>query len=257
MHQQRLTLKFTLVTIVLLVGLLGLGLVLSTDFAYRDLAFHQQEEALEKLLAIKSRDLTNELIQRQKELGFVMQSEHRFKKAYAANDIKELHYWLDQEFNRYFSTMGLIKLEKLIIYDNNFNIITKSARGIAMGDGDATPCGSLINYISRLSIIERLKPRSELCLYDGKPLLSTVVSIGSLRSKGFIQIISNPAYILVDIEKELDIQLQITTAENRILHQSSEWPLNTVSTSSYLFSNYAIQTTDGTQVMNIKGCNKY
>lgn len=253
MLPKRLTLQTTLVVTISLIGLLGLGLVFLTDFAYRELTFKQQQEALEKLLSIKSRDLTNELIQRQKELGFVLQSEETFNNAFSNNDISALNYWLDQEFNRYFSTMGLIKLEKLIVYDRNFKLISKSARGIAMGDLDEGPCNTLVQHMSQLSVAERLKPRSELCLYDNKPLLSTIVSIGSLRNKGYIQIVSDPAYILANIEKELDVQLQISTYDRIILHQSSNWPMDTNSNNSFLFSDYIIQTANGSPIMIITG----
>lgn len=253
MLPKRLTLQTTLVVTISLIGLLGLGLVFSTDFAYRELTFKQQQQALEKLLSIKSRDLINELIQRQKELGFVLQSEETFKNAYANNDIAKLNYWLDQEFNRYFSTMGLIKLEKLLVYDRDFKLISKSARGVAMSDLDAGPCNTLLQHIKQLSATERLKPRSELCLYDNKPLLSTIVSIGSLRSKGYIQIVSDPAYILADIEKELDVQLQISTYDRTILHQSSNWPKDTNFNNLFLLSEYVIHTANGSPIMIITG----
>jgi diguanylate cyclase (GGDEF)-like protein/PAS domain S-box-containing protein len=253
MFTKRLTLQITLVATILLIGLIGIILVISTDITYRELAFKQQEKALGKLLSIKSRDLTNELIQRQKELGFTLQSEETFKSAFNNNDTKKLNYWLDQEFSRYFSTMGLIKLEKLIVYDRNLNIISKSARGLAMGNQSTPPCNSLLQYMGPLSAAERLKPRSELCLYNNKPLLSTIVSIGSLRSKGYIQIVSDPAYMLANIAKELDVELQISTYDQRILHQSSGWPLDSNAYKSFLFGEYTIQTANGSPVMLITG----
>ncbi len=250
MLPKRLTLQVTLIATVLLIGLLGLGLVFSTDTAYRKLAFKQQQEALEKLLDIKSRDLINELIQRQKELGFALQYEETFKKSFFNDDARELNFWLDQEFNRYFSTMGLIKLEKLIVYDKNFNLVSKSARGLAMGNRDVVPCHALLQHMKQLSIAERLKPRSELCLFDNKPLLATIISIGSMKSKGFIQVVSDPAYMLANIAKELDVQLQISTYDNIILHQSSDWP-DTDPSKSFLFGEYTIQTTSGSPVILI------
>lgn len=253
MFTKRLTLQITLVATILLIGLMGIGLVFSTDITYRELAFKQQEKALGNLLSIKSRDLINELIQRQKELGFTLQSEETFKNSFFNNDTAKLNYWLDQEFSRYYSTMGLIKLEKLIVYDRNFNLISKSARGLAMGNQSSAPCNNLQQNIGPLSTAERLKPRSELCLYNNKPLLSTIVSIGGLKNKGYIQIVSDPAYILANIAKELDVQLRISTYDQRVLHQSSGWPLDTNSNKSFLFGEYIIQTTNGTPVMLITG----
>ena len=253
MLHKHLTLQATLMITISLIGLLGLGLVLSTDTSYRELTFKQQKDALEKLLSIKARDLTNELIQRQKEMGFALQSEETFKNSILNNDIAELNYWLDQEFNRYYATMGLIQLEKLLVYDKDLNLISKSARGVAMSGLDSDPCKSQLQNMAQLSAAERLKPHSELCLYDNKPLLSTIVSIGSLRSKGYIQIVSNPAYILANIGKELDVQLQISTYSHVILHQSSNWPLKSDSNNSSLYADHVIQTANGAPILIITG----
>ena len=138
------SLRVTLAATIFLIGLLGLMLVVSTEHIYRKFALEHQESAFEALLTIKTDDLIKELIDHQKELGFRLQSEEEFKSAYNSRNTADLIYWLDQEFNRYFVTIGLLKLEKIIVYDGSLTKLASSERGISMNNLDTTPCSALI-----------------------------------------------------------------------------------------------------------------
>ena len=223
MIEKKLTIQSTLALMIFFIGLVGLLLVMTTEHIYRKFALEHQENAFEVLLSIKTTDFINELIKHQKELGFRLQTEAEFKTAYKERNNSDLVFWLDQEFNRYFVTIGLLKLEKIIIYDESLNKLTASERGISMSNTGMVPCHALIKSVQNLAIAKRLKPHSQICLFDGRPLLSTLVSIGSLRPKGYIQIISDPAHMLAKIQHELGTQIQITAPDGMILHQSDEW----------------------------------
>ncbi len=161
-------------------------------------------------------------------------------------------YWLDQEFNRYYVTIGHIKLEKILIYDNNFKLITSSDRGIDINSKDNLPCAQTINYVSSLPNIQRTKPKSELCEYNNQPLLTVVISIGSIRSKGYIQIITSPAHMLTQIETELGLPLKIYSNKNELLHQSVNWPAKS-DTQKHLVSTYLITDTQDNVSIKISG----
>lgn len=246
-------LHLTLAATIIFIGCLALGLVLISDMAYKNLAIKQQKSALQNLLSIKSKDFINELIQHQKELGYVLQSERIFTDSFNNRDQKELRYWLDQEFNRYYATTGLIKLEKLLVYDTDFKLVSLSARGIAMSQHGKPPCASLIRNMSQLPLAEHLRPRSELCLFDNKPLLSTIVSIGSLPPKGYIQIVSDPVYNLTNIEDKLGIELKISTYDNTILHQSRNWPDNSLTEETLLTGTHVVLSNDSSPLLVISG----
>ena len=252
MFTSKPTLQSTLAATIIFIGMVGLMLVISTEYIYRKFALEHQENAFEVLLSIKTTDLINELIDHQKELGFRLQSENEFKTAYANGNTSDLVFWLDQEFNRYFVTIGLLKLEKIIVYDETLTKLTASERGITIGNADVTPCHALIESVKNLSIAKRLKPRSQICLFDGRPLLSTLVSIGSLRPKGYIQILSDPAHMLAKIQYELGTQIQITAPDDMVLHQSEEWLIHTRGGENFLFS-HTLPTSDGSPALKITG----
>lgn len=250
-----LNLHIALAIIIVLVACTGLGLVLLSEAAYQKQAIQQQKNALQNLLSIKSNDLLSELIYHHKELGYVLQTEDSFIKAFTDQDEEQLRYWLDQEFNRYYATTGLIKLEKLLVYDTSFGLISRSARGVAMAKNGTPPCVSLIKNMSQLPLIEHLKPRTELCLYDNKPLLSTIVSIGSLHPRGYIQIASDPAYILANLEDRLGIDIQITAYDGTIFHQSSNWPALTTDR-QILVSSHITPSSNGNPLLVTRAASK-
>ena len=252
MLKNKLTLQSTLAVTIFFIGLVGLMLVMSTEYIYRKFALEHQENAFEVLLSIKTTELVNELIDHQKDLGFKLQLEEEFKSAYKIRNTNDLVFWLDQEFNRYFVTIGLLKLEKIIIYDESLNRLAASERGITMSNTDAAPCNALIQSVKTLALAKRLKPRSQICLFDGRPLLSTLISIGSLRPKGYIQVISDPAHMLAKIQYELGTQIQITAPDGLVLHQSDEWHKYTQGDDNFLFS-HILPTSNGKPALTISG----
>ena len=181
MLNNKLTLESTLAVTIFVIGLVGLMLVISTEHIYRKFALEHQEDALEDLLSLKTTDLVNELIEHQKELGYSLQSAEEFITAYRSRDTSKLVSLLDQEFNRYFVTTGKLRLEKIIIHDESLNSLAVSERGMDLGNTDIVPCNALAESVKTLAITERLKPHSQICLFDGKPLLSTLVPVDSRK----------------------------------------------------------------------------
>jgi diguanylate cyclase (GGDEF)-like protein/PAS domain S-box-containing protein len=252
MNNKRITLQKTLAMTILLIGVIGIALVIATDFTYRKIAYQQQTNSINKLIAVKSSDLIQKLSERSKELGFQLQEEPEFIKSFNERNEKAISYWLDQEFSRYYVTIGLIKLEKIIIYDTDFQMIAHSSRGINIATTNKLPCVSAIQSVERMPDIERIKPLSQHCKYDNTPYLTTVISIGSIKAKGYIQIITDPAHILTKIETELNLPLQIYSNKHQLLHQSSNWP-NTNIEDKHLISHYTLLDEQSQPALYVSG----
>ncbi len=249
--QKPITLQTTIAIALFIIGILGVALVISTDITYRKLAYEQQAESITKLLSYKSSDLLQTLVGRQKELGFRLQGDKQFLDAYQNNDITQLRYWLDQEFNRYFVTIGLIKLEKLIVYNSGFDIVAISERGLEFDAKKNLPCANLLALSKQLKPVERLKPHSTLCLFKQHPLLSTIVSIGNMHSKGFIQIVTDPAHILTQIAGELGVPVKLSTAQGQLIHQSADWPEADLTNTKFILSSYMVKNNNHEDIIKI------
>ena len=224
MDIKHLTLQKTLALAILLTGVIGIALVFFTDYTYRKLSYEQQKKSISQLIAIKSADLISELSEYQKDIGFRLQSEIEFKNALDAQNKEDVIYWLDQEFSRYHVTTGLVKLEKIIVYDTDFQLIATSDRGLDVIN-NKLPCYQVIDQVRALPYIERVKPISQLCEYSDRSLFSSIVSIGSLKPKGYIHVITSPQYVLTNIEATLGIPLRLYDKYHKLLHQSVNWPI--------------------------------
>ena len=254
MLNNKISLESTLAVTIFFIGLVGLILVISTEHIYRNFALEHQRDAIENLLSLKTTDLVNELIEHQKELGFSLQSEDEFITAYRNRNTNELVSLLDQEFNRYSATTGMLRLEKIIIYDESLNRLAVSERGIniSMSNTDVVPCNALIESVKTLVVAERIKPHSQICTYDGKPLLSTLVPVGSLKPEAYIQVISDPAHMLAKIKHEPGTQIQITSADGVVLHQSDDWHTDADGNDDFHFSRI-LPATSGSPALKISG----
>ena len=250
MRTINLTLQNTLAITILLIGVIGIALVFATDYTYRQLAYEQQKESISNLLSIKSKDLITKLTNRQKDLGFRLQSESSFKEALNEKNIKDITYWIDQEFNRYYVTIGLIKLEKIVIYDKSFQSLASSERGIDIINKNQLPCAQSISFVQALPKVQRTKPTTMLCSYNNQTLLSTVISVGSLKPKGYIHIITDPAHSLTQLEHELDVPITIFDQNNNTVHRSVNWPTNNA-VSNFLVSEDAIKDAYGKTVLYV------
>jgi diguanylate cyclase (GGDEF)-like protein/PAS domain S-box-containing protein len=114
------------------------------------------------------------------------------------------------------------------------------------------PCNALAESVKTLAITERLKPHSQICLFDGKPLLSTLVPVDSLKPEAYIQVVSDPAHILAKIQHELGTQVQITSADNTVLYQSDEWHTYAHGNDDFHFSRI-LPASNGNPALRISG----
>ena len=247
MNSKKLTLQKTLAITILLIGVIGIVLVIATDFTYRKIAFEQQTKSVNQLISIKSADLLKKLTEQQKEQGFKLINEPAFKKAFEENETNNLTYLLDQTFNRSYMTVGPLMFEKILIYDDSFQLVASSSRGLNITSNKDLPCTQSIHHIGNP---QTTKYHSQLCEHDGLPLLSTVIAIGNTKNKGFIQLVTNPIHTLTQIETELGIPLKIYSNNNKLLHQSTNWPAET-STQQYLISTYILPDAHNNTSMKI------
>jgi len=238
MSTKYLTLQKTLAITILLIGIIGIILVIATDFTYRKIAYQQQTESVNQLIAVKSADLLKELGEQQEELGLRLLNKAAFKKAFEANDKNKLNYWLNQELKHADLVTSTLKLENIFVYDNNFQLMANSSHGLKITNQENIPCAQIIRHISSLQG-NKFKP--QLCEYNKQPLLSTIIAVDNIKNRGYIQLVANPIQALTQIETDLGIPLKIY-GNNTLLHQSTSWPAEST-TRQLLINTYVISDT--------------
>ena len=252
MLKYKLSLESTLAATIFFIGLVGFLLVISTEHIYRTYALEHQENAFEALVLLKTTDLVNEATAHQEEIGFSLQSEDEFISAYRSRNTNDLTLQLDQVFNRNSVITSPLKLEKIIVYDGTLHKLAVSEHGITISNTDVVPCNTLLESEKTPAIAKLLEPHSQICLFDGKPLLSTLISIGSLKPEGYIQVISDPADMLAKMQHVLGTQIQITSTDGIVLHQSDEWLTDARGNDNYHFSRI-LPASNGSPALKISG----
>lgn len=220
----RFSLRATQGITIIVMGLLAVVLALSTGEVYRHLAVSNQRAALSELVGLKARDLLRELEARSRDVGLQLQHDPAFRSAFDAEDTRLLREELQNQFHQYFVTAGVLKLERLDVWDLNFQLITTEAADGSHATSATRVCPGLIERARKRVAADRLKSISELCLYQGQPYQSVIVPIGGLRPRGFLEVITDPVHSLKPMEAALSMPLQIALANGNPAFQSTGWP---------------------------------
>lgn len=115
-----ISLRSTLGLTVIVMGLLAVALALTTGEVYRDLAVSKQRIALSDLVGLKTRDLLRELEDQSREVGLQLQHDPAFRQAFDTVATVSLQEQLRNQFNQYFVTASVLKLERINARDFDF-----------------------------------------------------------------------------------------------------------------------------------------
>lgn len=224
MRKLQLSMRAGLGLTILVIGLLGMALAVATGEAYQRLALDNQRDSFVELAKLKVHDIITDLSQDSVELGLSIQATAGFRKAFANKDFARISTELDEHFHRAFVTLERVKLIKIYVFDKKLKLITTSTKGDPALPENNTICTELINKIFSRDKISRLKPDSELCRVDMRPVLATIVPIGGLRIKGYLQLIIDPSPNIAKADSGLGTPLQLIGPDKTTHYQSTNWP---------------------------------
>ncbi|WP_455200084.1 putative bifunctional diguanylate cyclase/phosphodiesterase [Kaarinaea lacus] len=242
MPLRRSSIRTSLGFTVLVMGLLGVALAIITGEIYRHLALENQRKAFEELVHIKVDDILKDVVKKTSELGLTVQSNARFRKALAQSDAGEIQNQLNEQFHRFFVTLTIIKLQKLIAFDTHFEVTGYSSEGSDRLGPTSVPCPDLLDHARERKGATRLKIASELCMARGTPVVAVLVPIGGIRLKGYLLIAVDPTLNLSSAEKHLNMPVTIKLDSGQIVYESDNWPARD-SERKFLITNYALNDT--------------
>jgi GGDEF domain-containing protein len=243
----RFSMRTTLSLTIGLMGVLGVVLALATGEIYRHLALANQKEAMTEVLALNVSDRLRDLEAKSRDLGLALQSTQEFRHVVQARDTDALTGLLNSQFHQYFVTAEVIKLQRLLVYDADFNVLGGSTEKPA--DLSDLGCPGLVPRAAARTGNERMHSLWQLCITaDGDPRFAVLVPVGGLRVTGYLQVISDPVYNLMDLESGLGSPLKLTAPGNRSLYRSSAWPPPDAM-GEVLVASYHLTAPNGTDVL--------
>jgi len=223
MSLKRSSIRTSLGITVLVMGLLGLALAIITGEIYRAITLDNQREALEEIIHIKVDEVLKDVVKNTSDLGLSLQTDPKFKQELKNKNRTDIVRYLNEQFHRYFVTMSIIKLEKLIAFDENFNVVGASTEGSSLIGPTSVPCPDLLDRAKQRVGAQRLKVVSELCTTRGKPVVSVLVPVGGLNILGYMLTAVDPTLNLSTTEKTLNMPLSILLSDGQVIYQSKNW----------------------------------
>jgi GGDEF domain-containing protein len=220
----RFSMRFTLGATIILMGMLGLLLALTTGEIYRNQTLESQRTALAELVQISVGEQLHDLEERARDLGLAMQSEPDFRRALASGKRDVLTHQLLNQFHQYFVTANIIKLEKLVVYDAGYRPLSTAKAGGGVADNDAPGCPTLIERARTRTGAERLHSLAALCLNNHQARYAVLVPAGGLKPIGYIEVVTDPVPVLARIESRLGFPVRIRDAQDRRVFSTESWP---------------------------------
>ena len=247
MRLPTVTLRTGLGLTIVLMGLFTIALVSLSEEIYRDHAIENQQAALADLVELKTDDLLQALGSNAGRLGLEIQHDQHFREAFKSKDRDALQELLDNRFHQYFVTAGILKLDQLNTYDQDFNLVTGSTAGQQV-PAAGSDCTDMAAAVQSRSGPERLKPVTRLCKSGDRPYLTVLVPIG-LSPDGYVQVVTDPFHDLRRLEDELGMPLRLSETGGKINYLSENWGSETAE-STALVVDYSLDSVTGQQVLS-------
>lgn len=249
MRLSSVSVRYPAIFFIGLMGVAALGLVIATALAYRHFSWQSHEHAFQRLAEFEVGDVLDALGQNSADLAIRIQHDQSFKQQWQDKNWAGIVAELNDQFNQYYFTAGIIPITKLQVYDLSFNLLAESTGG-SNGLSPGIPvCSQLIDSARQRKGAERLKTMSHLCLMSGKPQYATLAPVGGLLIKGYILVASDPAPVLEHLESGLGMPITITDAGGRQRYVSP--PDRYQKEGFYLPVTYQILTEDKKQAYRV------
>lgn len=249
---RQVPLRLTLITGILVLALGETVLLFVSANTYRDLAYDNQRQALSELIGATVANQLRLLDDQSRDIATALQARQVLRSALAARDVETLTNVLNSQFHQYFVTAGVGRLNKLYILDVDLNIVAVSSEGVELDPPNSHVCPHLIARAVTREGPDKIKPLSELCVYRGKAQNSMLVPIGSFRAKGYVLIVTNPAFSLRTIDAALRIPIRATHYDGTEEFRSEKWP-SEKDLHGYLSAEYTTRDAQGRAAVHVVG----
>jgi diguanylate cyclase (GGDEF)-like protein/PAS domain S-box-containing protein len=223
MRFTRPSLKGSLFSAIGLLAVSSLVVILVSDGIHRKLAYNEHRTAIQAQVDLKIEDIISETARHQKELGFRLQGEKEFKESFGDGDYDRLRDWVLLEYNRYFVTAGVLDLHHVWVWDKRFNPLIRTHDVEKTVRAPSTNCMNWITDARRRTGAEQLKAMSGMCVVNDRLMHYSVVTIGGLIPRGYLQTITNPVLNLQQLSEQLGLPIRVRDSAQAILYESESW----------------------------------
>lgn len=217
------SLRLSITLTIIAMGFISLALAIYTGETYQTITLNNQKNAISKLIQHDTNAALENLDENLTKLGLNLQHEKYFKDIFDNRKKDAILQEINRHFHQYFVTAGIIDLEKIYVYDINFNLISASTEK-PENNFDEIICSELIFRAQPRTGATRLVTLNSLCKIKNRNFYSSLVPIGGLIPKGYLQIVANPVHSLKKIDKRLGSPIKISSPQIPDIYKTKNWP---------------------------------
>ncbi len=209
--------------VVILLSLLSMGLVMVAWNVYSKFMLENQERAVGEQVARESTLLLKNVESIAEYVGMYTQHQPTFRRAFHNRNASALTVALDEQFHQYQVSIGNLKLVQSYVYDAKFQLLASSSQRMVGSEVGSTLCYDAIEIAARREAGDQLKILSGICRLESGWYSTMILPVGGLRHEGYLQLVYDPYYALLSLEKNLAKPLAITTVKEEVIYRSPFW----------------------------------
>ena len=255
---QRWSMRTSIVFTILAMGCLAVILAIVSGDVYRQLVLENQSKGLANIVDLEVSEQIKNVREKAVRLALSIQANKDFRQAVESRQPDRLQKELEDQFYRHYVITGEIDIEQFIVFDENFEVLSRAVAESSLMEGKERQCYGSIEKLKGQTQKARLKPVSRLCLIDGRLYQSIVVPIAGVKLKGYLQALVDPLLEIKNIEAHFGMPLMIKYANQQEAYRSALWPsqinpdttvivkhsLSDANGNDYLFINLAFDVTE-------------
>jgi len=250
MQIEKLSIKTVTVFIFMMIAVVAIVLSLFAGNYFRQSALDAQIESLSRVIEVASQEMLKATSGYTFELGMKLGNSAELVEAIDSIEKFDGHKTiiglLDDPFANGFVGVSKIHMVGLRVYDLDLQLLAESKLGITgLKPGLAD---YLEKIITQRDGVNRLKAVDGLWMSDHGPLYSTVVPLGGLRLRGYLEVIVDPVFNLPDIGKITRTPVNIFSIDGEQLSLSRQESIK-----NFLPVEYELLTSDGKPAFKIVG----
>ena len=220
----RFSMRSTLAVTIVLMGTLGMLLALTTGEIYREDALENQRAGLESVVQINVAEQLRKQQERMRDLGLAIQSEYRFREAFANSSRTDLGRELQNQLRQYDATAKIIQLDRVAVYDADYRPLTAASAARVFSDGIPAGCQKLMDPTRGHTGGDRGRVIDTLCAAGQQVRYAVLVPVTGTRRSGYFIVVTDPVPILGDIDHQLGAPVRLSDPNGRRLFATENWP---------------------------------
>ncbi len=225
MFIQRISIKGLTTSSLLAVGVFSILLSVFTGNLFRNEALESQKGTISRIIDVAGQEVIRSLHDLSVDLGASTEKPDEFRAAFKAIDEAEnrktIVEALDDQFSQRFVTAGQLDLKRLRLFDLDFKLVAESRKGL--DNLPPTLPAVILDQAQIRKGADRLKAVGGLWHSEKVGLHSTLVPVGGLFIKGYLEVVTDPAFNLRKVAEMIKSPITVYQADGKQVFQSEKW----------------------------------